>query len=220
MQASDTRVADDAWGGARGSGLVAEAHRHPKPFGAEPFPRWASPIPLASGNRGATPHPPGTLFGAPERGRNPTCNPSEVKGLHVSLSQKFEGLQVGLRRPSRAPTGPGSFLFLSAKGARIWLLAQAPKAHDPPPLQVAKGSRIYPASQPPKGARDPPPSQAPKGSRSAPFPKSHKAHDPLPPPAAAAELPAPPNPVNTPLSSLSERVRACFLQLASGKTRA
>ena len=30
-------VADDVWGGARGSGPGAEAHRHPKTFGAEPF---------------------------------------------------------------------------------------------------------------------------------------------------------------------------------------
>ena len=29
--------------------------------------------------------------------RNPTCNPSESEGLHVSFFKEFEGLQVGLR---------------------------------------------------------------------------------------------------------------------------
>ena len=159
-------VADDVWGGARGSGPGAEAHRHPKTFGAEPF----NPVGAWKLGRHHPPTHPGP-FGAPERGRNPTCNPSEIKGLHVSVFKKFEGLQVGLRRPSWVPKGPRSFPFQAPKGPGSGSLPKNKETQDPLPLQIVKGSRIYTFSHPPKGARDPPPSQAPKGSTSAPLPR-------------------------------------------------
>ena len=75
--------------------------------------------------------------------RNPTCNPSESEGLHVSLFKEFEGLQVGLRPfaacgkvlPTAPPPLPSVHPAMpsAAPLAPLPRLPTLPRSHPPPP---------------------------------------------------------------------------------------
>ena len=118
-------------GGARGSRLSAETHWPPQLFGAERIPPRA---PLGA------PHPPtrpSEPFGAPEGRRNPTCNPSKIKGLHVLLLKKFR--RVAGRVAPPFPGAKGFRILPFPKRQRDQDLATRPsaKALAPPPVRSA-----------------------------------------------------------------------------------
>ena len=172
-------------------------------FGAEAIP------PGAFGRPPPTyPPAPASPLAPPKGGATLPATLQKLKGCMCFFLRNFEGLQVVLRRPSRAPKGLESFLFLSGKGTRIWPLAQALRTQDPPPVRSAQGCGIYPLSQAPialfasaKGLKVSPLSQVPHGLKSVPLPNR------------CSRAPCSPYTfVHTQLSSLSEYVCAWVFQ--------
>ena len=164
LQASDARVAEEGQGDARGSGLNAALINPPETF-------WRrSPRPQGSFGRPPTP-PPWSPLARPRGDATLPATLQKLKGCIYLFLKKFEGLQVGLRRPSWAPKGLESFPFPSGKGAWIWPLAQARR--NLVSALCPKAPRLRYLS--PFASTKKPPSYAPKGSRLAPFPTSHMA---------------------------------------------
>ena len=107
-------------------------------------------------------------FGARERGRNPTCNPSNFEKENTCNLLNSEGLQVGLRPPSGAPKGklrallsPAGALPPGAKGPGALPLpgrqrarassTQAPGGQGALHLPGRQRARGVPIPQTPKG---------------------------------------------------------------------
>ena len=78
-------VADDVWGGARGSGPGAEAHRHPKTFGAEPF------NPLAAWKLGRHPPPTQGPLAPPRGGATLPATLQKLKGCMYFFLRNLKG---------------------------------------------------------------------------------------------------------------------------------
>ena len=73
-------------------------------------------------------------FGARERGRNPTCNPSNFEKENTCNLLNSEGLQVGLRPPFRGAKGQVALSF-PQRGRS----PQAPKGRERSPYVGARG---------------------------------------------------------------------------------